>query len=180
MGVFSLGGWSRRFHARFLVSRATQDTGRVQVRFAYGGVTLCAGLFHVLRLRIFRPTSRSYNPRTAGTALVWAFPRSLATTSGITFVFFSWGYLDVSVPPVRPILKDGITTAGDGFPHSEISGSSRICRSPELIVAYHVLLRLHEPRYPPFALLSFPLLLVSCDTEIRFLFSSSFQHVKDH
>ena len=65
--------------------------------------------------------------------------------------------------------------------HSEIPGSSRICRSPGLIAAYHVLLRLHEPRYPPFALLSF--LLYSWylyDTEIRFSFSSSFQHVKDH
>ena len=103
MGVFSLDGWSRQIHAGFLVSRATQDTGRVQVRFAYGGVTLYAGLFHVLRLRIFRPTARSYNPKAAWTVLVWASPRSLATTCGITFVFFSWGYLDVSVPPVRPI-----------------------------------------------------------------------------
>ena len=32
---------------------------------------------------------------------VWAVPRSLATTCGITFVFFSYGYLDVSVPHVR-------------------------------------------------------------------------------
>ena len=34
--------------------------------------------------------------------LVWAVPRSLATTSGITIVFSSYGYLDVSVPRVRP------------------------------------------------------------------------------
>ena|ERR1700754_3808377 len=32
--------------------------------------------------------------------LVWAFPRSLAATSGISIDFFSWGYLDVSVLPV--------------------------------------------------------------------------------
>ena len=32
--------------------------------------------------------------------LVWAVPISLATTFGITFVFFSSGYLDVSVPRV--------------------------------------------------------------------------------
>ena len=32
--------------------------------------------------------------------MVWALPRSLAATCGITFVFSSWGYLDVSVPPV--------------------------------------------------------------------------------
>ena len=31
---------------------------------------------------------------------VWAFPISLATTFGITIVFFSSGYLDVSVPRV--------------------------------------------------------------------------------
>ena len=31
-------------------------------------------------------------------SLVWAVPRSLAATEGITFVFFSSRYLDVSVP----------------------------------------------------------------------------------
>ena len=42
----------------------------------------------------------SYNPNIAVTTLVWANPRSLATTSGITFVFFSSAYLDVSVQQV--------------------------------------------------------------------------------
>ena len=42
--------------------------------------------------------SWSYNPKIAETILVWAVPRSLATTSGITFVFYSSRYLDVSVP----------------------------------------------------------------------------------
>ncbi len=42
-------------------------------------------------------TSQSYNPKLAETSLVWASPFSLATTGGITFVFFSSGYLDVSV-----------------------------------------------------------------------------------
>ncbi len=36
-------------------------------------------------------------------SMVWAFPLSLAATRGITFVFFSSGYLDVSVPRV-PLL----------------------------------------------------------------------------
>ena len=35
-----------------------------------------------------------------------------------------------------------------GFSHSEISGSKRICRSPKLIAAYHVLHRLVSPRHP--------------------------------
>ena len=39
-----------------------------------------------------------------------------------------------------------------GFPHSEICGSMLICSSPQLIAAYHVLLRLLMPRHSPCAL----------------------------
>ena len=35
---------------------------------------------------------RSYNPTGTGIPVVWAFPRSLATTGGITFVFSSCRY----------------------------------------------------------------------------------------
>lgn len=48
---------------------------------------------------------RSYNPAAAVTAVVWAMPLSLATTQGITLVFSSCGYLDVSVPHVRLTLR---------------------------------------------------------------------------
>ena len=47
--------------------------------------------------------SWSYNPNIAVTTLVWAVPLSLATTYGITFVFFSSAYLDVSVQRVCPL-----------------------------------------------------------------------------
>ena len=43
-----------------------------------------------------------------------------------------------------------------GLPHSEIRGSMSICLFPRLIAAYHVLLRLREPRHPLCALVSFP------------------------
>ena len=49
--------------------------------------------------------SQSYNPNIAETILVWALPRSLATTSGIIIIFSSCGYLDVSVPRVRLSIK---------------------------------------------------------------------------
>ena len=52
------------------------------------------------RMHLLRP----YNPHTASTEWVWAGPRSLATTCGVTFVFLSSGYLDVSVPRVAPAL----------------------------------------------------------------------------
>ena len=41
-----------------------------------------------------------------------------------------------------------------GLPHSDICGSQGICPSPQLFAAYHVLLRLREPRHPPYALFS--------------------------
>ena len=47
-----------------------------------------------------------------------------------------------------------------GLSHSEILGSILVCKSPRLIAAYHVFLRLQEPRHPPYALyyfLTFPI-----------------------
>ena len=85
--------------------------------------------------------SWSYNPRCAVTPLVWANPRSLATTYGITFVFFSSAYLDVSVQRVRPPI--GVMHLQCiGLPHSDICGLTFVCNSPQLFAAYHVLLRL--------------------------------------
>ena len=85
--------------------------------------------------------ARSYNPRHAVTSLVWALSRSLTTTWEIIVIFSSSGYLDVSVPRVRPRIA-GSHIAVAGLSHSEIPGSMVICTSPELIAAYHVLHRL--------------------------------------
>ncbi len=59
----------------------------------------------------------SYYPGRAVTPPVWALPRSLATTWGITVVFFSSAYLDVSVRRVRPPNYFGVSRqAGMGCP----------------------------------------------------------------
>ena len=85
--------------------------------------------------------SRSYNPNIAGTTLVWANPISLATTLGITFVFSSSAYLDVSVQRVRPPCGvTGLQPAG--LPHSDTHGSMLMCSSPWIFAAYRVLRRL--------------------------------------
>jgi hypothetical protein len=47
--------------------------------------------------------------------------------------------------------KEGYSS---GLPHSDIDGSKRICRSPSLNAAYHVLHRLLAPRHPSCALCS--------------------------
>ena len=98
---------------------------------------------------------------------VWALPISLAATFGITFVFSSSGYLDVSVHRVpsawlwihHTVRKVFLR----GFPHSDICGSLCICHSPQLFAAYHVFRRLSVPRHPPCAL--------SCLTSFSYLSS---------
>ena len=90
--------------------------------------------------------------------LVWALPRSLAATYGITFVFSSSGYLDVSVhrvPPAYLLIQYAVPgVCPGGLPHSDICGSLCICHSPQLFAACHVFLRLLVPRHPPCALYS--------------------------
>ena len=90
--------------------------------------------------------------------LVWALSISLAATLEITVVFFSSGYLDVSVHrvPLHTLwigvwIHEGFSC---GFPHSDIHGSGLICSSPWLFAACRVLLRLPVPRHSPCALSS--------------------------
>jgi hypothetical protein len=129
-------------------------------------------------LPIYSPMSWSYNPNRAVTWLVWALPRSLATTYGITIVFFSYGYLDVSVPRVR--FPCGITRLQRaGLPHSEISGSKVICTFPKLIAACHVLHRLWEPRHPPCALSNFLNLFVIGALAPAKIVNAFFHHVNE-
>ena len=67
-------------------------------------------------------------PPGAVTRWFWAVPRSLATTGGIIVIFFSCGYLDVSVPRVGLPLGGMAMLAG--LPHSDIYGSRAICALP--------------------------------------------------
>ena len=139
------------------ISRVPRYSGYCQVHslFRIQDFHLLRSNFPVCSSITNESTLQSYNPNNAETVLVWANPRSLATTKGITFVFFSYGYLDVSVPHVRSPLCGVTCLLHAGLPHSEICGSIRMCQSPQLIAAYHVLPRLREPRHPPSALIYF-------------------------
>ena len=139
------------------VPRVSAYSGsRCAVRpFAYGAFTLSGRLSQSRSARTSGSRTRS-EPQGAR-ALVWALPVSLAATPGITFVFSSSGYLDVSVRrvPLRA-LSIGARMAevlSAGFPHSDTPGSLGICSSPGLFAAYHVFHRLSVPRHPPYALL---------------------------
>ena len=90
--------------------------------------------------------------------MVWALPRSLATTRGIINLFsLPAGTKMFQFPAfaLRYCVVTVLQTAG--LSHSEILGSRVICTYPKLIAAYHVLHRLREPRHPPYALSYFRL-----------------------
>ena len=122
--------------------------------FAYRAITIYGASSHTLRLTYLR-IILSATPRILLPS-VWPLPLSLATTHGISFDFFSSGYLDVSVPRVpRVNLCIQFTLHGSspwGFPHSDICGSMLIYSSPQLFAVNRVLLRLLMPRHSPYAL----------------------------
>ena len=84
--------------------------------------------------------TQSYNPNVAVTTLVWASSVSLAATQEITFVFFSSGYLDVSVLRVCPI--NGTMSSTQWVAPF---GNLRLIGHLHLIVAYRSLSRPSSP-----------------------------------
>ena len=85
------------------VSRASWYSGYwpVFTPFAYGTFTLYGLSFPAAHsARYLESLCQSTTPDYIAIVLVWALPLSLATTYGISVVFFSCGYLDVSVPHV--------------------------------------------------------------------------------
>ena len=81
------------------MSRRTRDPSRRDTTFGYRAFTFYGGPFQTSSPNriLCTPCETSHNPKRAS-SLVWANPRSLAATDGITIVFSSSGYLDVSVP----------------------------------------------------------------------------------
>lgn len=138
--------------------------------FAYGTIALCGASFHSTSAstqlcncrRIGHdpdtsPTTPVRQRVSAFTYPVWADPRSLATTRGVSVDFRSSGYLDVSVLPVSSRASMDSTPGSTalpvlGFPIRRSAGQRLFSASPRLIAAVHVLLRLLMPRHPPCAL----------------------------
>ena len=151
--VFSLTGWSRLIRAGFLVSRVTQDSAMPPLASRTGLSPSMVTFSNVFRSR---PACNSavLLPRGGlATVTVWALPRSLATTGGIITLFsLPRGTKMFQFPRFASRTGRDRRHLPPGLSHSEIPGSMVICTYPRLIAAYHVLLRLNEPRHPPCAL----------------------------
>ncbi len=126
-GVFSLTGWCRQIQAGFLRSRLTQDTARPQLFVPTGLSPAMVSLSREFSLKLVSKCSPTTPVQHA--TPVWAVPFSLATTQGITFVFFSSPYLDVSVQEVD-FPCGMIYLQYTGLSHSEICGSNACVQLP--------------------------------------------------
>ena len=140
------------------VSRVSMYSGfrSVSSPFAYGAFTLSGRLSQTFLLESL---NLKCGPNPGVHALrfgLFPFRSPLLWKSHV--VFFSSGYLDVSVHQVPDawlcIHHTTTEVCSARFPHSEISGSKCICHSPKLFAAYHVFHRLLVPRHPPCALSS--------------------------
>lgn len=137
------------------MSRSTWDTSRPLGDFAYGSFTLSGRPFQAFLLSPPVPCQGPATPGCKHPGLGYSdFARHYLRNHGCFLLlrvlrcFTSPG---VALKPyIFRLQYPGITQ--DGFPHSEISGSKRACRSPKLIAAYHVLRRLLMPRHPLCAL----------------------------
>ena len=89
--VFSLTEWSPLFHTRFLVSRTTLDLSHLHSVFVYRTLTFFGLPPQIVLLTLFLALLIIRTPSVL-LLLVWALPISLATTLGIVFTFFSYGY----------------------------------------------------------------------------------------
>ena len=92
------------------ISRVPTYSISLMFAFVYGAITLYRQAFQLVPLT---PISLRANSR------------SLAATNEISVDFFSSGYLDVSVLPVRLFtlcIHVKIVSYDTGFPHSEILG----------------------------------------------------------
>ena len=172
MEVFSLTGWSRQIHTRFLVSRATRVSipTRFQV-FSYRAITFygrtfqTVGLINCLvtlcslckdyylvprppRCNVCRLTQRRFRlvpvrSPLLGESLLFSFPPG-------TEMFQFPGL--ASYTYVFSVRWSAFTDAG--FPIRTSSDQNLCSNSPKLFAATNVLHRLLVPRHPPYALSS--------------------------
>ena len=136
--------------------RVTQDTATPALASHTGLSPSMMHLSRCFRSQLPYDSAVLQPQRCVATTLVWALPRSLATTRGIISLFSLPAGTKMFQFPAFALCYCTVTVLQTaGLSHSEILGSRVICTYPRLIAAYHVLHRLREPRHPPCALFYF-------------------------
>ena len=140
--VFSLGGWARRIHTGFLVSRATQDTAMLHIASNKGLSPATAQLSSCFFSPYFLQSRSPTTPPGPESRWFGLFPvRSPLLGESLLFSF-PRGTKMFQFPPLASRMRGITGLQPAGLSHSEICGSMVICTYPQLIAAYHVLHRL--------------------------------------
>ena len=145
--LFSLGTWSSQFPTRFLVSGGTHVPFPVLPSFRYRALTVSGGPSQGPSRRKTdirwgrrcsppkgRSTPDAHRPACHSVHRVWALPRSLAATVGISFDFSAEGTEMFQFPCGPP---SRVTFCKVGFPHSETDGSKGVRPLPVAFGARH-------------------------------------------
>jgi hypothetical protein len=136
-GVFRLGGWSPHVQTGFHVPRPTR------------------GPLRTLRLRGCHPLRRTFpDPSASFAKAAGLLPFRSPLLGESPLMSFPPGTEMFQFPGfASPAYGFGRGSPGrEGFPHSDIRGSTIARISPRLFAACHVLHRLSAPRHPPNAL----------------------------
>ena len=125
-GVFSLGGWSPHIQTGFHVSRPTH-----------------LSLLYAFHIRGYHPLWPLFPKRSIKHIKTFGLIRfrSPLLTESLRFLFLRV-LRCFSSPGLLLALRRVIHLQCIGLPHSDICGSIRVCQSPQLFAAYHVLRRL--------------------------------------
>ena len=137
--------------------------------FAYMTLTFFGVLSHTLRLAQNNAKCCPY-PKGISTSGLASFPfaRHYSENLGwFLFLALLRCFSSGGSPHIPMYSVYDVCAYTYGLLHSEICGSPDTCSSPQLIAAYHVLLRLLMPRHSPYALFSFTI------SELCFLVSFS-------
>ena len=98
------------------MSEGTQEFHWLTQAFVYGGITLSPAASQLLPLALINTVMWLLQPHPKR-GVVWAIPRSLAATYGVSFDFLSYGYLDVSVPRVGFLFRMTLACRVSPFGH---------------------------------------------------------------
>ena len=128
--VFSLGGWARRIHTGFHVSRATQDSAKLRLASNTGlspSMVKFSNLFFSQKFMLHRSPTTPQMPKHLRFGL---FPVR-SPLLGESFLFsFPTGTKMFQFPALASYLSRMTVLQTAGLSHSEIYGSKDICSSP--------------------------------------------------
>ena len=140
--VFSLGGWSRRIHTGFHVSRATQDfTGNGKASrkgLSPAMAPFSSGFRSSCFIRYGDPTT----PQRPEPLRFGLFPVRSPLLGESMIFSLPTGTKKFQFPAFASVVRQMTGIRPAGLSHSEICGSQDMCSYPQLIAACHVLRRL--------------------------------------